>query len=67
VHTLWTTNHILILPAEGLDGVADVSVPLEAFVSVVCLGWVPGEGALDWAEAGQCDHKDRYKPFHDVE
>jgi hypothetical protein len=31
-------DHILILPAECLDGVADVSVPLEAFVSVVALG-----------------------------
>jgi len=42
-----TTDHILVLPAERLDGVADVSVPLEAFVSVVGLGRVPAEGALD--------------------
>jgi hypothetical protein len=41
------TDHILVIPAESLDGVADVSVPLEAFVSVVGLGRVPGEGALD--------------------
>jgi hypothetical protein len=41
------TDHILIFPAEGLDGVSDVSVPFEALVSVILLGWVPGEGALD--------------------
>ena len=42
-----TTDHILVLPAECLDGISDVSVPFEAFVSVVLLGWIPGEGALN--------------------
>jgi hypothetical protein len=42
-----TTDHVLVLPAEVLDGAADVSVPLEAFVSVIALGRVPGVDALD--------------------
>ena len=44
---LLVTHHILVLPAEALDGISDVLVPLEAFVAVVALGGVPGEGALD--------------------
>jgi len=40
------TDHVLVLPAEFLNGVADVPVPLETFVAVVGLGWVPGESAL---------------------
>jgi hypothetical protein len=42
-----TTDHVLILPAEGLDGISDVSVPFKAFISVVLLRWIPGQGALD--------------------
>jgi hypothetical protein len=42
-----TTDHVLVLPTERLNGISDVSVPFEAFVSVVLLRWVPGEGALD--------------------
>lgn len=42
-----TTDHVLVLPAEVLDGAADILVPLEAFVSVVALGRVPGVDALD--------------------
>ena len=41
------TDHVLVLPAECLDGISDVSVPFEAFISVVLLRWVPGEGALN--------------------
>lgn len=44
---LLVTYHILVLPAEALDGIPDVFVPLEAFVAVIALGRVPGEGALD--------------------
>ena len=42
-----TTDHILVLPAECLNGISDVSVPFEAFIPVVLLRWVPGEGALN--------------------
>jgi hypothetical protein len=41
-----TTGHVLVLPAEGFDGISDVAVPFEALVSVVLLGGIPGEGAL---------------------
>lgn len=58
------THHVLVAPAEALDRVSNVRVPLETSVSVVFPRRLPGVRALDEAEAGHDSQKHGEEAFH---